>query len=307
MKNRYFLHQLFAFTIFSVSSVSAQIYMPNNQGSTTTNSTVFGDLIPVKEAKVEVNVVNSQEVSTEGGIRINVSDVFSSSTPIDPEGPSGPESDGEKPFALWVNRHGFSDFGTNEETTFSVEIDGRTSVGDNFHFLGNNAMLNVAGRGRFYMNNSSADFAEIQNRRLIWNSQLNYQVIHEGTNEEKSILTFYPSGKVGIGTGNDNLNGNYLLYVNGKMLSEEHTVKLKADWPDYVFEEEYEMLSIEDLEQFIRTNKHLPDVPTAAYIAEHGVELGSTQAALLKQIEELTLRLIEMEKRLKQLEGHESN
>jgi hypothetical protein len=302
MKNRYFLHQLFAFTIFSVSSVSAQIYMPNNQGSTTTNSTVFGDLIPVKEAKVEVNVVYPQGVSQEGGIKIHVSEGFEAPPP--PRGLE-PESNSNLPFALWVNKHSFGINQVTETTTFSVERNGRTSVGHNDNFSNNNAMLNVAGLGRFYQNTSSLDFTELNFKEMRWNSPQSFHFKHQ--NNDNSIITLEPSGKVGIGTGNDNLNGNYLLYVNGKMLSEEHTVKLKADWPDYVFEEEYEMLSIEDLEQFIRTNKHLPDVPTAAYIAEHGVELGSTQAALLKQIEELTLRLIEMEKRLKQLEGHESN
>jgi hypothetical protein len=91
------------------------------------------------------------------------------------------------------------------------------------------------------------------------------------------------------------------------MLSEEHTVKLKTDWPDYVFEEDYELMSIEALESFIKENRHLPDVPSAADVAENGVEMGATQAALLKQIEELTLRLIEMDKRIKQLERLESH
>jgi hypothetical protein len=74
-----------------------------------------------------------------------------------------------------------------------------------------------------------------------------------------------------------------------------------------VFEEDYELMSIEALESFIKENRHLPDVPSAADVAENGVEMGATQAALLKQIEELTLRLIEMDKRIKQLESLESH
>lgn len=308
MKNRYSFLLLFAFTFLTFSSIKAQVYLPQ-PNSSTTNSSVFGNYIPVKEAKVEVNVVQPQEVSTEGGIRINVSDVFSSSTPIDPEEPLGLEgvSDAETPFALWVNRHGFSDFGTNEITTFSVEIDGKTSVGSFNNLRKYEAMLNIAGNARFYTNPAGNSYSELNFKEIRWNAPVPFQVIHGDENNENSIMTLEPTGKVGIGTGNDNLNGNFLLYVNGKILSEEHTVKLKTDWPDYVFEEDYEMLSIEDLEQFIRANKHLPEVPTATYVADHGVDIAATQAALLKHIEELTLRLIEMEKRLKLLEGHESN
>jgi len=89
----------------------------------------------------------------------------------------------------------------------------------------------------------------------------------------------------------------------GFCIKVEHTVKLKVDWPDYVFEEDYEMCTLAELETYIKENKHLPDVPSAAAVAENGVELGATQAVLLKHIEELTLRLIEMEKRLNQLEN----
>jgi hypothetical protein len=172
--------------------------------------------------------------------------------------------------------------------------------------LGESSSLNVAGPGRFYQN-AQMHYAEITNSGLLWTGPDFYRFRFQNTTGTTDIMTLHTNGKIGVGTGTEALNGDFLFYINGKMLSEEHTVKLKTDWPDYVFEEDYELMSIEALESFIKENRHLPDVPSAADVAENGVEMGATQAALLKQIEELTLRLIEMDKRIKQLESLESH
>lgn len=113
-------------------------------------------------------------------------------------------------------------------------------------------------------------------------------------------------GSVSVGYGVDAPSG-FLLAVGGKAIMEEVVVQLKSNWPDYVFEPGYELNNIAELEQFIKTNKHLPGIPTAAEVEKDGVELGEMNAKLLEKVEELTLYIIELEKRIKQLEQHDND
>ena len=69
-----------------------------------------------------------------------------------------------------------------------------------------------------------------------------------------------------------------------------------AAWADYVFEESYDLKQIEEVESFIKANKHLPNVPSATELAEEGVDIATMDATLLRQIEELWLHMIEMKK-----------
>jgi hypothetical protein len=103
------------------------------------------------------------------------------------------------------------------------------------------------------------------------------------------------NGSVGIGT--TNINATYKLFVEGAI----RTRKVKVDqltWPDFVFDKTYRLLPLTELEKFIAANHHLPDVPSAATVAKDGLDLGDNQATLLKKIEELTLYLIEQNKRI---------
>jgi hypothetical protein len=81
--------------------------------------------------------------------------------------------------------------------------------------------------------------------------------------------------------------------------------KLKMDlatWPDYVFHTDYLLRPLPEVEQFIRQNNHLPEVPSEKEVTENGLDLGENQSVLLKKIEELTLYLIEQNKKLEQLQ-----
>jgi hypothetical protein len=93
------------------------------------------------------------------------------------------------------------------------------------------------------------------------------------------------------------------LAIGGKMVAEEVVIKLQANWPDYVFEAGYKLPSLSELEKFILTYKHLPEVPTAADIKRDGVNVGEMDAVLLKKIEELTLLLIELQKQVDALKA----
>ena len=126
-----------------------------------------------------------------------------------------------------------------------------------------------------------------------------------------SALTLFGNGTVGIGfeTGydaGDYRNMGYMLAVNGGILCEE--VKVIADVPDadYVFEKNYKLLSLSELETFIQTNKHLPDIPSSEAFQTNGYKVGEMDEMLLRKIEELTLYIIDLEKQIKELKNENS-
>ncbi len=112
------------------------------------------------------------------------------------------------------------------------------------------------------------------------------------------VLTLTDGEKVGIGTRNPDQK----LTVKGNIHSEEIIVDLNVPGPDYVFEAEYELASLAEIEAFIKANKHLPEVPSAAQMEEEGIVLGQMNMLLLKKIEELTLYTIEQQKLIEELQ-----
>jgi hypothetical protein len=102
------------------------------------------------------------------------------------------------------------------------------------------------------------------------------------------------------------LPANYKLFVQTGILTERVRVAVNGSgqWADYVFANDYKLNKLSDVEAYINKNKHLPDVPSAEEVVKQGVDLGQMDALLLKKIEELTLYVIEQDKRIKQLENN---
>jgi hypothetical protein len=75
----------------------------------------------------------------------------------------------------------------------------------------------------------------------------------------------------------------------------------QSGWADYVFDSTYKLKPLSDVEQFVRQNKHLPDVPSEKQVANEGLNIGDNQAVLLRKIEELTLYVIELNKKVEEL------
>ncbi|MDF1699080.1 MAG: hypothetical protein P1U56_24720 [Saprospiraceae bacterium] len=116
-----------------------------------------------------------------------------------------------------------------------------------------------------------------------------------------SVGNSYFSNEVRIG----NINGatGYRLSVDGKIMSEELKVQMSNEWPDYVFEKDYKLKSTDEIEMFITENGHLPGVPSANDVEEEGgIHVGEMNRILLEKVEELTLLLIEQNKRIQHLE-----
>jgi hypothetical protein len=105
------------------------------------------------------------------------------------------------------------------------------------------------------------------------------------------------NGNVGIGTDDP---GNYRLAVNGHIRTKEITVE--SDWSDFVFEDDYELMPLDRLEQHIKVNKSLPGIPTEEEVLKGGVKVGEIQAKLLEKVEELTLYVIELKKENEKLQ-----
>ena len=109
---------------------------------------------------------------------------------------------------------------------------------------------------------------------------------------------FELNSNVGIGTANP--DPNFKLSVNGKIRAKE--LKVETAWSDYVFADDYHLMPLSTLEQHIITHRHLPGIPTAAEVEADGIAVGEMNAKLLAKIEELTLYVIELEKKTKSLE-----
>lgn len=108
--------------------------------------------------------------------------------------------------------------------------------------------------------------------------------------------TVYDSvDNIAIGTSNPY---NYKLAVNGTAIFTKAKVKTAGTWPDYVFDQGYRLPDLKDLEQYLRTHHHLPDIPAQAQVQEDGIDLAEHAAALLKKVEELTLYAIQQNKTL---------
>jgi general stress protein 26 len=106
------------------------------------------------------------------------------------------------------------------------------------------------------------------------------------------------NGNVGIGTTNP---GSFKLAVEGKIGAREVNVTTTTPWPDFVFETDYALPSLESLKVFINKNKHLPEIPTAQEVETNGINLGEMNTLLLKKVEELTLYMITLKEENQEL------
>lgn len=111
---------------------------------------------------------------------------------------------------------------------------------------------------------------------------------------------YYTTGGVSIAT--TSLPSGYKLAVGGKIIAEEVMVKTVNTWPDYVFGKDYPLKPLSEVGEFIQTNGHLPEVPSAQEVKENGIGLSEMDRVLLKKVEEMTLYILELEKRVKELE-----
>ncbi|RZT00336.1 TMF family protein [Aquimarina brevivitae] len=138
---------------------------------------------------------------------------------------------------------------------------------------------------------------EIQATRSTSNSNITDLVLSSQNHIVLDPNVSGTNGNVGIGTYTPDAK----LAVNGTIHSKEVKVDL-VGWPDYVFEPEYNLPTLQEVEQHINEKGHLQNIPSAAEVEKEGVQLGEMNAKLLQKIEELTLYMIEQNKKTAQLQ-----
>ncbi len=187
--------------------------------------------------------------------------------------------------------------GLNNTTGGANTILGFAAGGENLTgagnvFLGFNAGRLELGSNKLYIDNSDTSLP------LIWGDFALDQLKFNGKVGIGSVTTFpTTAGAVNV--------SNYKLFVTGGILTDEVRVNSSSSgtWADYVFNKDYELKSLEEVEKFINENGHLPNVPSAAQVKEEGIALGEMAKIQQEKIEELTLYLIQQSKQIDELKA----
>jgi hypothetical protein len=198
---------------------------------------------------------------------------------------------------------------TNNKLNFSVADDGATVIGEN----------NMVSPARLGVNGKSSNGLNIETANGVGYAM----AIHNVNATPNGVFAIWPNGGVTIGNTSIStaaLNVNMSTSANaidvyntstgqaefrvkstGYVYAREINVQLTA-FPDYVFQKDYKLLPLDKLETYINSEKHLPGIPTATEIQNNGANLGELNKMQMEKIEELTLYIIELEKRIHKLE-----
>jgi hypothetical protein len=114
----------------------------------------------------------------------------------------------------------------------------------------------------------------------------------------------FPDG-ITVGSGATiPVGSTYKMAIAGGIITEKVRVATNGTpfWADFVFDKNYPLRPLSEVESFIKTNKHLPEIPSTDEVAKNGIDLAETQALLLQKVEELTLYVIQQNKKIEGLE-----
>lgn len=179
--------------------------------------------------------------------------------------------------------------------------------GNTPHFMVNSDKIeaNVA----TYVKRNGISFLMNQdaNRNDFWIGTTTNHGLYLGTNNSSSFYidtnrrVYIGASKDFIGRIRAELKNKYYMFVGKGILSEDFAIAPASSWSDFVFNKDYKLRAIEEVENFIEENNHLPDVPSAAEVAENGYSQHDINKVLLQKIEELTLYTIQQQKQIDQL------
>lgn len=139
------------------------------------------------------------------------------------------------------------------------------------------------------------------NHRISYKKSSGMQILSKGDRITIGSDVISMNAKVGINTTNDfSDNYDYALAVSGGVLTDKVLIKEVTEWYDIVFEDDYHLLPLSELEDYIDENGHLPDMPSTEDVKNDGYDLVDIDGLLLKKIEELTLYTIGLNKKLEE-------
>ncbi|MGN6495696.1 MAG: hypothetical protein ACTHLE_27140, partial [Agriterribacter sp.] len=147
-------------------------------------------------------------------------------------------------------------------------------------------------------NGSNISYLQARRSDNSGNTSLQIRTYNSGNLVDAMLID--QNGNVAIGTSDAQ---GYKLAVNGDAIFTKVKVKTHSTWPDYVFHRSYKLRPLKDLESYIKKNNHLPDIPSTNEVKKNGLDLGDNQALLLRKIEELTLYIIDQDKKIAELQG----
>lgn len=168
--------------------------------------------------------------------------------------------------------------GTTNAIKSTLEVKGVITASSNT--TTNYSSFFVSGDGNAYMNFAGGDAG----------SRIGFQI------DGGSAMSIFNNKSVGINTSSA---GNHKLAVGGSIGAHEVKVEV-GGWSDFVFEEDYELPTLQEVESHIKEKGHLKDIPSAKEVVENGIYLGEMDSKLLQKIEELTLYIIAQEKEIKE-------
>lgn len=173
---------------------------------------------------------------------------------------------------------------------------------DNLLAIGNSLPITItvyANAGAWSLNGN--DLTNVPDPYIGTPANKNFPIVFKTSGSEKMRIT--TDGKVYIGAPGfpTSVPADALLAVKGFIVSKGLKVT-QINWPDYVFEKDYNLMPLPQLADFIKKNKHLPGVPSITQVSKDGVNVGENQEILLRKIEELTLYLLEQNKRIEALQ-----
>lgn len=293
------------FTLFSIICFAQdKLFIPNN----TTYPTAGPDGIGINEDRPEaaLHIVESDDQGT--ALRIDLA--------------SEQYQDQGGNFVYTVPEYAFRvkrfEWGISQpKELFAIENDGKTRI--NYFGTTGGEVLSISNNLGVFNNSTNKINLKYSGSQpeFTWTTSSNKNFKFRNTNNNKTPLTLSPDGKVGVNTDNfigdhdlfvdgsvyiykdDTDSSPYSLLIEGTAVAEEMFIMLKdGTWGDFVFEKEYDLMPLDQLEDYLEENKHLPDFPSAAEVEKDGLALGETERLLTIKVEELTLYIIELKKEI---------
>jgi len=190
---------------------------------------------------------------------------------------------------------------TGGNNNLTVTGDGNVGIGT----LNPSAKLHVAGRAFIRGNGEVLSIDGTSNPNIaFYNSGIYKSFISQSSTElfigVNNARLHLDASQIAIGGVIDAASA-YKLTVTGKVICEELKVQLQGAWPDYVFENKYNLMPMSELRDFITNNNHLPNIPAAASMEKNGIEVGEMQRKMMEKIEELTLYVLQLEEKVNNL------
>jgi hypothetical protein len=199
-----------------------------------------------------------------------------------------------------LSNHAFR-LNTNGQGRMTILSDGKVIVGTNSQ--------GPFGKFTVYTPNNSDGIAHVSEEGILLKTIVGGISAGVGTfsnhmmrifSNSISVINIDPAGNIGIGIANP-LPG-YKMAVNGNIKAKELVIETTG-WPDYVFEEKYQPMPLQELKQFIAQHHHLPNIPSAGELETDGVAVGEMQKKMMEKIEELTLYVIQQQKEIEELKA----